>query len=156
MCSSDLTSALKKRFVIRTVFPAVRNNSIHRAMYRGGPSIVLHFDDGCRLQNDALWVQAQFETPRAHSRRAEDIIIGRFADGLQYCSRILRRTRHMSSSLPLFPTTVIGSMPRPQYVKDLLAARAQAAGDDDSDWKRRRSEERRVGKECRSRWSPYH
>src|SRR5260370_37375639 len=23
-------------------------------------------------------------------------------------------------------------------------------------WKSRRSEERRVGKECRSRWSPYH
>ena len=23
-------------------------------------------------------------------------------------------------------------------------------------WKNRRSEERRVGKECRSRWSPYH
>ena len=24
------------------------------------------------------------------------------------------------------------------------------------DWPRTRSEERRVGKECRSRWSPYH
>jgi len=24
------------------------------------------------------------------------------------------------------------------------------------DWYRQRSEERRVGKECRSRWSPYH
>src|SRR2546422_2602396 len=24
------------------------------------------------------------------------------------------------------------------------------------DWLRQRSEERRVGKECRSRWSPYH
>ena len=23
-------------------------------------------------------------------------------------------------------------------------------------WRERRSEERRVGKECRSRWSPYH
>ncbi|MBT6157102.1 MAG: cobalamin-independent methionine synthase II family protein [Planctomycetaceae bacterium] len=43
----------------------------------------------------------------------------------------------MPSSLPLFPTTVIGSMPRPQYVKDLLATRAQAAGDDDAAWKRR-------------------
>ena len=29
----------------------------------------------------------------------------------------------------------------------------QDAGDDDSQL---RSEERRVGKECRSRWSPYH
>lgn len=31
----------------------------------------------------------------------------------------------MSESLPLFPTAVIGSMPRPLYVKDLLAARTQ-------------------------------
>jgi 5-methyltetrahydropteroyltriglutamate--homocysteine methyltransferase len=29
----------------------------------------------------------------------------------------------MSANLPLFPTTVVGSMPRPQYVKDLLATR---------------------------------
>ena len=26
----------------------------------------------------------------------------------------------------------------------------------DETWRRERSEERRVGKECRSRWSPYH
>ena len=29
-------------------------------------------------------------------------------------------------------------------------------GDDDSHGNQQRSEERRVGKECRSRWSPYH
>lgn len=40
------------------------------------------------------------------------------------------------SALPLFPTTVIGSMPRPQYVKDLLAA-APRDGDADSAWQRR-------------------
>jgi len=33
------------------------------------------------------------------------------------------------SGRPLFPTAVIGSMPRPQYVKDLLAARVRG-GDD--------------------------
>ena len=38
--------------------------------------------------------------------------------------------------LPLFPTTVIGSMPRPQYVKDLLAAGPRAAGTDAA-WQRR-------------------
>ena len=43
----------------------------------------------------------------------------------------------MTSPLPLFPTTVIGSMPRPQYVKDLLAASAHAGGDAGKDWKRR-------------------
>ena len=34
----------------------------------------------------------------------------------------------MSKSLPLFSTAVVGSMPRPQYVKDLLAARTQCDG----------------------------
>ena len=33
------------------------------------------------------------------------------------------------SSLPLFPTAVIGSMPRPQYVKDLLAAHSKMNGE---------------------------
>ena len=32
----------------------------------------------------------------------------------------------MNGPLPLFPTAVIGSMPRPQYVKDLLVARTAA------------------------------
>ena len=36
-----------------------------------------------------------------------------------------------------------------EYQGKLLEARQ-------SDWKDERSEERRVGKECRSRWSPYH
>jgi 5-methyltetrahydropteroyltriglutamate--homocysteine methyltransferase len=35
----------------------------------------------------------------------------------------------------LFPTTVIGSMPRPQFVRDLLADRTPARGD--ADWRRR-------------------
>jgi 5-methyltetrahydropteroyltriglutamate--homocysteine methyltransferase len=35
----------------------------------------------------------------------------------------------MSHSLPLFPTTVIGSLPRPVYVKDLLAARHEHDSD---------------------------
>ena len=35
----------------------------------------------------------------------------------------------MVRPLPLFPTAVIGSMPRPQYVKDLLLARTTAGAD---------------------------
>lgn len=42
----------------------------------------------------------------------------------------------MRAPLPLFPTTVIGSMPRPQYVKDLLAAGSRT-GDHPPDWQRR-------------------
>src|SRR5205085_4636835 len=39
-------------------------------------------------------------------------------------------------ALPLFPTTVVGSMPRPQYGKDLLAAAPRHA-EPDAAWRRR-------------------
>lgn len=42
----------------------------------------------------------------------------------------------MSAALPRFPTTVIGSLPRPQYVKDLLAAGSRT-GDHDAVWQQR-------------------
>src|SRR5437016_7057992 len=39
----------------------------------------------------------------------------------------------------------------------VLSVMVRGAGADDaSDWAHQRSEERRVGKECRSRWAPYH
>jgi 5-methyltetrahydropteroyltriglutamate--homocysteine methyltransferase len=42
----------------------------------------------------------------------------------------------MPRPLPLFPTTVIGSLPRPQYVKDLLKAGSRT-GEHDAGWQRR-------------------
>jgi 5-methyltetrahydropteroyltriglutamate--homocysteine methyltransferase len=42
----------------------------------------------------------------------------------------------MTAPLPRFPTTVVGSMPRPQYVKDLLASGSRT-GDHDEAWRRR-------------------
>jgi 5-methyltetrahydropteroyltriglutamate--homocysteine methyltransferase len=42
----------------------------------------------------------------------------------------------MTSDMPLFPTTVVGSMPRPQYVKDLLSAGSRT-GKHDAGWQRR-------------------
>src|SRR5258707_6202833 len=42
----------------------------------------------------------------------------------------------MTAALPLFPNTVVGSMPRPQYVKDLLAAGSRT-GPPDAAWQRR-------------------
>src|SRR5690242_14038929 len=42
----------------------------------------------------------------------------------------------MPASLPLFPTAVVGSLPRPQYVKDLLAAGSRTAATDPA-WQRR-------------------
>lgn len=41
----------------------------------------------------------------------------------------------MAPSLPLFPTTVVGSMPRPQYVKDLLRSGSRT-GEHDTRWQR--------------------
>jgi 5-methyltetrahydropteroyltriglutamate--homocysteine methyltransferase len=42
----------------------------------------------------------------------------------------------MTRPLPLLPTTVVGSLPRPQYVKDLLAAGSRT-GAHDAAWQRR-------------------
>src|SRR3954465_10686830 len=42
----------------------------------------------------------------------------------------------MTSSLAPFPTTVVGSLPRPQYVKDLLAS-APRGGEPDNTWQQR-------------------
>src|SRR5262245_17962115 len=44
--------------------------------------------------------------------------------------------KYMSDPLDLFPTTVVGSMPRPQYVKDLLRAGSRT-GQHDVAWQRR-------------------
>ena len=41
-----------------------------------------------------------------------------------------------------------------EVIKDVTYLNAEHLGTQEYD--RRRSEERRVGKECRSRWSPYH
>ena len=45
---------------------------------------------------------------------------------------------------------------REQRIHDFLAAYAADAPEDSPHFCLCRSEERRVGKECRSRWSPYH
>src|SRR5207247_4504650 len=48
----------------------------------------------------------------------------------------LTESRIMTRPLPRFPATVIGSMPRPQYIKDLLAAGSRT-GQHDAAWQRR-------------------
>src|SRR5512145_2438977 len=44
--------------------------------------------------------------------------------------------RVVPAPLPLFPTTVVGSLPRPQYIKDLLASGSRT-GQHDAAWQRR-------------------
>ena len=50
----------------------------------------------------------------------------------------------------------VGSIPRGESYAPLLHVAGDALGLRASDTPSGRSEERRVGKECRSRWSPYH
>src|SRR6202140_5188373 len=76
--------------------------------------------------------------PRMASRfffQAEDGIRDLLVNGVQTCA------------LPIFSALRGGQVPRPEVgeVPENSVCRL-----------RRRSEERRVGKECRSRWSPYH
>src|SRR3712207_7746589 len=59
-------------------------------------------------------------------------------------------------------TCALPIWPRPERLRDRPPARARRGVGDrrgrahDEGGRRARSEERRVGKECRSRWSPYH
>ena len=48
-------------------------------------------------------------------------------------------------------SALYASFDDPKFHSDLTAVQAQVA-----EFRDARSEERRVGKECRSRWSPYH
>src|SRR3989475_4303300 len=84
---------------------------------------------------DVLHLQAEAERVRA-----EEPI-------LDYMLAVVAATR----SSPLLS---LGVSPRGALAL-LRAARARALADD-RDYLVPRSEERRVGKECRSRWSPYH
>src|SRR2546422_5407816 len=72
--------------------------------------------------------------------QAEDGIRDVAVTGVQTCALPISR-------LPLYPLTDGG----PDDSGDFLAAH-----DDPLALQLLRSEERRVGKECRSRWSPYH
>src|SRR3712207_9514541 len=56
-------------------------------------------------------------------------------------------TEKIAKDIPVLQETVNGSWKKEEQLRDL---KTELAALD------RRSEERRVGKECRSRWSPYH
>src|SRR2546430_7334593 len=92
--------------------------------------------------------------------QAEDGIRDLTVTGVQTCALpiyIVRPSPHVGEDFPahtLLPRVAIGEdAPRRRQKRHTHAAedrRDPVAGHVD------RSEERRVGKECRSRWSPYH
>src|SRR6476661_8324250 len=67
--------------------------------------------------------------------QAEDGIRDSSVTGVQTCALPISSTTKSASSSP---------------------ARCRSSAPTRSPWPTMRSEERRVGKECRSRWSPYH
>src|SRR5256886_3479565 len=91
--------------------------------------------------------------------QAEDGIRDLTVTGVQTCALPISRAQALQYAVarivrgPGHDSCRRGNLRRPQ----LLGARA-AEGDRSSPgpWSAARSEERRVGKECRSRWSPYH
>ena len=54
-------------------------------------------------------------------------------------------------NLPAMQDTQVGSLGRGDLLEKEMATHSSTLA-----WEIPRSEERRVGKECRSRWSPYH
>ena len=60
------------------------------------------------------------------------------------------RTRYSDAELEEFKQLILKKLENARADYELLRATITHTADND------RSEERRVGKECRSRWSPYH
>src|SRR2546425_2582332 len=91
--------------------------------------------------------------------QAEDGIRDKLVTGVQTCalpiSRVLRRARgagHAAGGRGAGPRLAA----RPQASGDRRQGRQAEGGTLPDALRLFRSEERRVGKECRSRWSPYH
>src|SRR2546430_13185595 len=91
--------------------------------------------------------------------QAEDGIRDLTVTGVQTCALPIlsrstsRRKKAHERAWPESTLAVVRSAPRPLSV-DIAACRSSSASSEHP--VARRSEERRVGKECRSRWSPYH
>src|SRR2546429_3341138 len=101
------------------------------------------------------------------ARRALDVFFFQAEDGI----RDVAVTGVQTCALPILPSIHLGGLPRPVQVAPVsglrnlgsptlrlpaLSGLLLAEGKTSSFVKPYRSEERRVGKECRSRWSPYH
>src|SRR5260370_23585034 len=71
------------------------------------------------------------------------------------CSFDPSRRRHTRFKCDWSSDVCSSDLPGIEVGKDALAP-PFGGGDDQHEGQHHRSEERRVGKECRSRWSPYH
>src|SRR5438093_7409098 len=91
-----------------------------------------------------------FSSRRRHTRLVSDW-------SSDVCSSDLKLTSSTNWSLLLISPSPLASPPGDEgLAKTSLMARSPAAGVASAAGVLQRSEERRVGKECRSRWSPEH
>src|SRR2546422_6361629 len=92
--------------------------------------------------------------------QAEDGIRDVAVTGVQTCALPIFLGGEVAQSRAIAPTVDAKDGEQEQTAEEdhrVLQAVAPSHGEPEGDADRRhRSEERRVGKECRSRWSPYH
>src|SRR3989454_11741274 len=109
------------------------------------------------LQLDAGYLSAgawgSYELSRAGPSGLSDLGLGRTGFGeIDYWSQYARALGSVQTSLGVIRYTYRGTLPGPSRTS--AASTSEVYGT--IQLSRNRSEERRVGKECRSRWSPYH
>src|SRR5204862_2132848 len=84
--------------------------------------------------------------------QAEDGIRDLYVTGVQTCALPISLRRNFFSGLPLGDV----GRGRAHLARSPLAHPPECSANFCRSRKFKRSEERRVGKECRSRWAPYH
>src|SRR5687767_15779070 len=88
--------------------------------------------------------------------QAEDGIRDKLVTGVQTCALPISNMAHRIKAINAYrPRLDQGNtVQKPELIRGLSRATSLVEGSVELAMKR--SEERRVGKECRSRWSPYH
>src|SRR5687767_15673164 len=92
--------------------------------------------------------------------QAEDGIRDKLVTGVQTCALpilpTISPTSRDPSTRPMSANTPTGSTRRSRWWASISSLRPKSASSPCASARRPRSEERRVGKECRCRWSPEH
>src|SRR5260370_14393856 len=86
--------------------------------------------------------------------QAEDGIRDSSVTGVQTCALPILGT--FQTNFGTYTNTIAGDASSISGVQNSITTDKNNIANDTLSLKEKRSEERRVGKECRSRWSPYH
>src|SRR2546425_2993252 len=88
--------------------------------------------------------------------QAEDGIRDKLVTGVQTCALPISSDRAAHAVLLVEDVTRAKGLERQMLLTERLTTAGRLAAGVAHELNNPRSEERRVGKECRSRWSPYH